>query len=73
MLGVKDFSFTNLWTNAVYNFQEELNHLAFPAPSKSRMYLFLVVQNLLKILNILNTKLSTTMMKIVKQNSRSTN
>uniref|UniRef100_A0A0M3I776 glucuronosyltransferase n=1 Tax=Ascaris lumbricoides TaxID=6252 RepID=A0A0M3I776_ASCLU len=35
MLGVKDFSFTNLWTNAVYNFQEELNHLAFPAPMSS--------------------------------------
>ncbi|VDM26438.1 unnamed protein product [Toxocara canis] len=32
LLGIRDFSFTDLWSNAVYNFLEEVNYLAYPAP-----------------------------------------
>uniref|UniRef100_A0A914ZHZ7 UDP-glucuronosyltransferase n=2 Tax=Parascaris univalens TaxID=6257 RepID=A0A914ZHZ7_PARUN len=31
-LGINDFSFTDLWTNAAYIFQEEMDYLAFPTP-----------------------------------------
>uniref|UniRef100_A0A0M3IHG5 glucuronosyltransferase n=1 Tax=Ascaris lumbricoides TaxID=6252 RepID=A0A0M3IHG5_ASCLU len=32
-LGINDFSFTDLWTNAAYSFQEEMDYLAFPTPT----------------------------------------
>ncbi|KHN87790.1 UDP-glucuronosyltransferase [Toxocara canis] len=32
MLGINDFSFTDLWKNAAYNFQQEIDYLAFPLP-----------------------------------------
>ncbi|VDK20925.1 unnamed protein product, partial [Anisakis simplex] len=32
MLGIQDFTFTNLWQNHAFNFVEEIDYLTFPSP-----------------------------------------